>query len=72
MSIETKYEIGSVLWTIDSNRVTYFKVTGISVNADRVDDKHAAFTIKYKGDNVDFHAEADCFASKDELINSLK
>lgn len=71
MEIQTKYKIGEILWTMDNNKAVSFKVTGIYVTVDAVDDTHNAMNIEYRGLVVDYHAECDCYTSKEELINSL-
>lgn len=72
MEITTKYDIGTVLWTIDDNRVASFKVTGITVDVERTDDTHNTMTIKYWGDMLeDSHSECECFGSKTGLLASL-
>lgn len=71
MEIQTKYKIGEILWTMDNNKAVSFKVTGICVTVDTVDDTHNAMNIEYRGLVVDYHGECDCYATKEELINSL-
>lgn len=71
MEIQALYKIGDILWTMDNNKAISFKVTGILVTVDAVDDTHNAMTIEYRGIVVDYHTECDCYTSKEELINSL-
>lgn len=71
MELLTRYKIGDILWTMDNNKAVSFKVTGINVTVDAVDDTHNAMTIEYRGVVVDYHAECDCYPSKTILINSL-
>lgn len=72
MEITTKYDKGQKLWTIDDNKVKSFKVTGISVEVDAIDETHDAMTIKYWGETLeDSHTECDCFSTKNELLASL-
>lgn len=54
----------------DNDKVTYFKVTDVNVCAER-NGNDTVITIKYKGENVGYHTEKQCFGSKEELINSL-
>lgn len=72
MDISTKYNPGDILWTIDDNKLTSFKVTGITIDTQAVSETHNAMTIKYWGDILeDGHTEYECFPSKGELLQSL-
>ena len=81
MTIETKYNIGDKLWTLDDNKVTCFTVSKIdtfttvdSVAATvegTVIGQKISKPIMYGGSNTGMHYESECFPTKEELINSL-
>lgn len=71
MEIQTLFKIGDILWTMEDNKAVSFKVTGVLTSIEVIDDTHNAMTIEYRGIVVGYHAECDCYSSKEELINSL-
>ena len=81
MTIETKYNIGDRLWTIDDNKVTCFTVSRIDTST-TVDSIAATVEgtvigqkmsrpIQYGGSSTGLHYESECFPTKEELIESL-
>lgn len=82
MKIDTKYEVGDELWTIDHDEVTGFTVQSIRV-VHGITKKHKIIgwqqtfdeletRIEYCGEGLDYHSEDKCFKTKEELINSLR
>jgi hypothetical protein len=80
MKVETKYNIGDTLWTIDNDKVSTFQVNRIYFEEDGSYMRsvgsaqliYSTSSIKYSGIEVrNPHFEADCFPTKEELIKSL-
>lgn len=81
MEIQTKYDIGDILWTIDHEDVKKFTVQEIRIGVGKAQMNNIigwepmCFSkdvfIEYAGNNIDYHAEDKCFRTKEDLINSL-
>ena len=72
MTIETKFNVGDKLYTIDTDtmKMFSFKVTDIAIYHD-ADGTRIKYT---EGGNPDAFciSEHRCFASEDELFNTIK
>lgn len=73
MKVETKYDIGDTLWTVDSDKVTAFKVNTICVAVTDLCMGEGGFAaVSYCGAAANkAHKEKECFRTKSELINWL-
>lgn len=72
MDIHTKFDIGDRVWAIEDSRAVCFEVRGVQASAFRyTDDIPQVLRVVYNGDGTEAHREDTCFATKDELLNSL-
>lgn len=82
MTIETKYNIGDVVWFMNNNKVCNTHINGIRVDCDPENSgfayysleakpliKQVKYTLGYGHDG--FHNESELFPSKEELLKSL-
>lgn len=72
MKVETKYNIGDTLWTIDENSIKQFVVSGISIFVNKGQTSRRPVETLYVGKDLEFQRyEERCFPTKEELIKSL-
>ena len=71
MTINTKYNIGDVVYSMGSNKVCLDRITSILIRTG-VDHKENVVTeIRYETNNSKSLREEVVFSSKEELLNSL-
>ena len=71
MTINTKYNIGDVVYSMSSNKVLLEHITSILIGA-QIDHKSDIVTeVRYKTNNARVLDEDKVFSSKEELLNSL-
>ena len=76
MTIETKYNIGDVVWFIDNNMATQSKIRSIVIEVGRVESiikRHILYRM-YVDDiirRIPLVRESDVFPTKEELLKSL-
>lgn len=67
MKIETKYNIGEVVYTLDGYTINCSRIVGVDIQQLGT----ATTFIQYRFALLPPHPEKECFASKQELINYL-
>lgn len=71
MKIETKYNVGQEVWTVNDKHAKRFIITAVMVVESLYAPDISAISIKYKGNIIDWTDEADCYLTKEELIDTI-
>ena len=76
MKIETKYNIGDNIWFMNANKAVCYKINSFKISIYRkgtnANNVNQEYTIEYSPEGlVLFLNEDNCFATKEELLNSL-
>jgi hypothetical protein len=68
MEVNTKFEIGDIVWFIDNNRAIYLEVTGITISLDFNADVEIVYSLHFDDKKLE---ESKLFKTKEELLKSL-
>lgn len=68
MEVNTKFEIGDIVWFIDNNRAIYLEVTGITISLDFNADVEIVYSLHFEDKKLE---ESKLFKTKEELLKSL-
>lgn len=71
MKIETKYNVGQQVWTVNDKHAIRFVITAVMVVESMSVPDISVISIKYKGNIIDWTDEVDCYLTKEELIEKI-
>jgi len=67
MEVESKYNLGDLVWLIYDNKAVRFKVTGVRISVEDADN----YEVEYSLSDCTKRLEHQLFDTKEELIKSL-
>lgn len=71
MKIETKFNVGDTVYTIDkkSMKLKEFEISSVTVVAITKDTLHISYGVKTENYHTESYEERVCFASRDDLLD---